>query len=290
MTKKGNLINRRDTKRENHIYGKSRANELMKAVKLHAWLAKEEISACLIALGIGAVCIALMRVSLILALLGLVMFIIGMVYLEKTFFKLFVVHRYGNAGNLIRMMPFDEAVTENAASLVGGGLSFYLIILLICVVGIFWWGLYGFAAEEAFTVLEKMRMLGCDESTYSGLFAKLPTELLFAASGAICTVLGYECDSLLEERRTAKEGISGFFKRSNAELRSIVWLVFFVGIIVYAYMKVLPIPFLAAETLLLAVCGLVLAMIYRRLRASENNAATNSRTLVRAKGKSDSLY
>lgn len=288
MTKKGNLINRQYMKRENRAYDRSRANELMKAVKLHMWLAKEEIKACVIMLGIGAVCFALMSESLILALFGIVLFLIGMVYHEKALFKLFAVHRYGDASTMIRMMPFDEAVTENAARLIGGGLCFYFIIILFCMVGMILWGIdYGFELGKVFTVLEQLRMLGCEENTYSALFAKLPTELLFAAAEAVCSVLAYECELLLEERKSAEKGIAGHFKRSNAELRSMVWLVLFVGFIVYVYMKALPIPFLIAETLLLAVCGLVLAMIYRELRASENNVTAIGKSSVRKSAKSD---
>ncbi len=281
MTKKGNSINRDDMKRENRAYGRSRTTELMKAVKLHMWLAKEEITACVVMLGIGAVCFALMSVELTLALFGLVLFIIGMVYHEKALFKLFVVHRYGDAGTLIRMMPFDEAVTEKAARLIGGTLSFLLISATIGVLVTIWWGIYGFEFEKLFTVLEQLRMFGCEESRYSALLAKLPTELLFAAAGAICSVLGYECDSLLEERRSAEKGIAGYFKRSNAELRSIVLLVFFVALIVYAYMKTLPIPFLAAETVVLTVLGLAFAIIYRRLRVSENKIGERGKNSVK---------
>ncbi|MDD6042703.1 MAG: hypothetical protein PUB87_02990 [Eubacteriaceae bacterium] len=198
-----------------------RKTTVWEMTKLNLLLARDDSAATVGLIAIGIVTVLMIDVYFPLSIVGFFCVVIGVTFLSRTLYRIFVDSRYGDTGILINMLPVSEKIIQRGRYIAGLLCVFFAVLgfyLTVC-------GLYleinGFSLEKLTSFLKWLYCGNIYSYSDKQIYLILIAEILFFLMLSTCITAAYEYSA----NRSHKRNPGTKIERNNAGV-SITWIVF----------------------------------------------------------------
>ncbi len=167
-------------------------SDLWKSCWLHLMIANESAAASVGLMGICIICLAMTN-YFFPAIIGGVLIVISLIFLNKTMYGIFAESVYGSGSILTGMVPVSPQNLCRGRFLAGVGVTFLTVLELMLALGAGYWSLHDGSLAKVLTGYVKW-LYGWGNLTVSNrlVWSMFPLEILYLAVLAVCMTAAYE--------------------------------------------------------------------------------------------------
>lgn len=157
-----------------------------KAVKINLWLTKEELAAMAGMMATAVITFAVIDQFLMLGIASITCAGIGLYFMNKAIYKIFVENRYGNSSCLIKMLPIeDKSLRRGNYIVAAGAVSGMVFALVLCLLAGYL-ALHRYDWESVMRFIRWLCCLGSPDITGGGMWAMVSLEVIYILALGLC--------------------------------------------------------------------------------------------------------